>query len=80
MAAGVLSKPGSKHGPCKKAPCKHTDCAYTRTIAGKSCRICTKPIGYGARFYQESSGLSVAESAFVHAVCAEVEAERNRPC
>ena len=52
MAAGQLSKPGTKYGPCK-TDCKHKDCAQTRTMADTPCRICGKTIGYNTLFFQE---------------------------
>lgn len=64
MAAGVLSKPGTKYGPCNTA-CKHLDCAQTRQWADAQCSRCTKPIGYDTRFYRNE------DSTLVHAVCEE---------
>lgn len=66
MAAGILSKPGTKHGPCE-GDCKHTDCAATRTLAGTVCPFCKEPIGYGRRFY----GIDEEDVAgeFAHETC-----------
>jgi len=50
MAAGILSKPGSKYGPCK-FECKHVDCRETREIATSNCTICEGKIEYETRFY-----------------------------
>ena len=68
MAAGLLSRPGTKHGPCRSR-CKHVDCNCSRHDAAAVCRFCKKPIGYGTRFYREARGL-------VHAVCLE-DAKRS---
>jgi hypothetical protein len=48
MAAGILSKPGTKFGPCRK--CSHLDCAQTRLMAKSVCKFCNRVIGYGTRF------------------------------
>lgn len=48
MAAGILSRPGSKLGPCKR--CEHIDCRESRAMAAADCRFCQKPIGYGVRY------------------------------
>jgi len=69
MAAGVLPKPGTKYGPCKK-DCKHRDCSLTRGDAMRLCSFCHKPIGYGVRYYRSDAGLD-------HAVCAEDDAEKH---
>lgn len=60
MAAGILSKPGTKHGPCK-VQCTHTDCAETRNMAAQSCHFCKKPIGYDRRFYRDAAGICHAD-------------------
>lgn len=73
MAAGILPAPGTKNyygediGPCA-GECKHKDCARTRAMAGSTCRLCGKPIGYGVRFYDESEPGS---DALVHQACRE---------
>ena len=54
MAAGILSKPGTKNGPCE-GPCQHRDCAETKLWAMLCCRICKERIGYDKRFYRERS-------------------------
>lgn len=69
MAAGILSKPGSKFGPCK-TPCQHIDCAQTRARAAERCTYCRQAIGYNVRMYQ-------LESQTVHAVCHEDAADRH---
>lgn len=73
MAAGTLPHPGSEYGPCKE-PCTHRDCAATREMAARVCPLCTHPIGYGVRFYQDSGDPGV----FRHAECAEIAAEIDR--
>ena len=60
MAAAILSKPGTKVGPCAES-CHHKDCAETRGQAVALCVYCGKPIGYDARFYQEGNALAHAE-------------------
>lgn len=67
MAAGVLSEPGSKHGPCAEA-CEHVDCDGTRNIAEFECHYCEQLIGYERRFYSEHDG---DRTRYVHAPCAE---------
>ena len=68
MAAGVLPKPGTKLGPCKR--CQHIDCEETRSRAESKCLYCSKPVGYGVRIYQHGDYT-------VHADCHEDAAERN---
>jgi hypothetical protein len=68
MAAGILPKPGSKAGPCKR--CEHVDCTETRDRAASNCIYCRKPVGYGVRVYQHGDYT-------VHAVCHEDAAEHN---
>lgn len=67
MAAGVISKPGTKYGPCADE-CQHRDCSSLRYTAASTCRICQKPIDYEVAFYGEWQG-------YVHAVCLEAENE-----
>jgi hypothetical protein len=62
MAAGVISKPGSKLGPCKDNKCGHIDCAEMRTMAESKCVICRKKIGYNKHFYDDPDG-------YVHEDC-----------
>lgn len=69
MAAGMLPKPGSQHGPCVE-PCKHTDCALTRQMAATPCGICGDAITYDRPFYDERDG---AARGLVHAMCLELE-------
>jgi hypothetical protein len=45
MAYIILSKPGTKYGPCK-GECEHTDCALTRAQAAAECPHCGKQCGY----------------------------------
>lgn len=70
MAAGQLSKPGTKYGPCKTT-CSHIDCKQTRQMAETPCRICSKRIGYGVLFFQEGS-----PKQLVHEECVFQEQER----
>lgn len=70
MAAGILPKPGSKYGPCKKK-CEHIDCQRTRFEAWSKCRICNEAIGYNVRFYREDN------NGLVHANCLEDEVDRQ---
>jgi len=65
MATSLIARPGTELGPCVSADCVHTDCLEMRTIAATSCGLCRKPIGYEARFYEDS------EHSFVHATCLE---------
>jgi len=69
MAAGILPKPGTKYGPCKKKACGHTDCARTRLDSQAVCRICQKAIGYNVRYYREDN------NGLVHAFCFEKECD-----
>lgn len=71
MAVGILQKPGTKLGPCKKA-CKHRDCAQTRADAATACRFCNKPIGYGETFYRAR-----LSGALGHAFCVDEAVEKN---
>lgn len=71
MAAGILSKPGSKFGPCEKG-CKHKDCAQTRAMMAEPCRFCRKPIGAGVGFVRAR-----LTGALAHAFCVEEAVERN---
>ncbi len=50
MAAGMISKPGTKYGPCE-GECEHTDCAASREMVAGACAICDKPIGYESQFF-----------------------------
>ena len=67
MAAGILPKPGTKHGPCKR--CEHIDCRQTRRDAESLCRVCQRPIGYQTRFYRETD--PPGRNNLVHAACVE---------
>lgn len=68
MAAGILSLPGTKHGPCKNE-CKHKDCAGTRKMAESICPRCEKAIGYETRFYKITGEITGTE--YYHADCLE---------
>ncbi len=69
MAAGILPRPGSEYGPCKKA-CKHIDCAETRSRGESKCIYCKRKVGYNVRVYQHGEYT-------VHAACHEDACERN---
>lgn len=71
MAASVISKPGSEHGPCK-GRCKHRDCRQTVTDAQSACRFCLKPIGYETLYYRARF-----DGCLAHATCLETAVERN---
>jgi hypothetical protein len=70
MAAGVLPKPGTKFGPCKKA-CVHRDCILTRKMAEAKCPKCGQPIGYGVGFYETGEDGFEGMGSYTHAACAE---------
>jgi len=71
MAAGSLSKPGTKYGPCENETCWHRDCIATRKRARSICTICNKPIGYDTLFYEDQDGLQ-------HAFCLEEQIKREQ--
>jgi len=73
MAAGILSAPGTRVGPCKTA-CKHRDCAQTKADAAAFCVFCGKAIGYGVGFFRAR-----LSDALAHALCLEDAVERNDP-
>lgn len=70
MAAAVLGKPGTEHGPCE-TPCEHIDCAANRRQAGSICRFCERRIGYEVGFYTDVKD----ETQLVHATCFEDSVE-----
>lgn len=70
MAAGRLSAPGTKYGPCEKE-CGHKDCAETRSMAQVVCHYCEEPIGYERGFYKSDGDL-------VHSSCLEDAIEKER--
>ena len=72
MAAGYLSAPGTKHGPCQM--CDHRDCAHTRRMAAAVCRHCKKPIGYDVGFFMDPT--DPKREALVHALCEYEDAEK----
>jgi hypothetical protein len=43
-------------------------------MAATPCRVCTKPIGFGVRFYQENRTIG-APMILAHSDCADDEAE-----
>lgn len=70
MAAGLLPPPGTRYGPCREADCGHHDCAATRRVAAALCTLCSKPIGFDTRYYNERDRPTDAWS-YVHADCRE---------
>jgi hypothetical protein len=77
MAAGFLSQPGSKYGPCQPT-CEHKDCALTRMMAETLCTICDQPIGYDTDFYRAGDGTN--PNRLDHALCAELQVEAEQRC
>lgn len=55
MAAAMLSRPGSKYGPCEAGEygCGHRNCRITQRMASEMCRFCSERIGYERRFYTD---------------------------
>lgn len=73
MAAGTITTPGTKYGPCKET-CKHKDCAGTRAMAASICPGCKKAIGYNAPFYNLGLGewpTDLHFQGYAHATCTE---------
>lgn len=52
MAYTKIPMPGTKAGPCIEI-CRHLDCQVNRAVAGHVCRVCHKPIGYGAAYVRD---------------------------
>ncbi len=82
MAAGRISAPGSKLGPCVDE-CAHIDCGQTRTDAAAPCRWCHGPIGYMpgngiAKWDGRSGEFYRVQDQYAHAVCEEEAAEEER--
>ena len=75
MAASSIARPGTNHGPCLPGACKHRDCAQMHALASTPCPLCSKPIGYETPFYDDRSNHGLG---LVHAVCLEVQVERER--
>lgn len=73
MAAGFLSKPGSKFGPCKTR-CNHKDCMATRETARAYCKYCWGEIGFERRFFVLEEHMS--EKVLCHEACAIEEQEK----
>ena len=78
MGYGILSGPGTDHGPCE-SECEHRDCAGTRAMAAAPCKHCGEPIGYDTKFYDtrdrsEDSADRDINRGLVHALC---EWEKN---
>lgn len=65
MAAGTLSKPGTKHGPCE-TNCKHVDCRQTKADALVACRFCGKPIGFEKPFNRARFDGSLAHESCMY--------------
>jgi hypothetical protein len=87
MAAGAISSPGSHAWSTCAVQCYHRDCHLNRVITASPCKICTKPIGWDTRFYDQRTPeerladekLEAGVTAgFVHADCAEDLAELSR--
>jgi hypothetical protein len=81
VAAGRLSRPGTKHGPCQDL-CQHLDCALVRADAERLCTYCGKRIGFEVRFYDATvpgvrADMTPQPRLLAHALCLEVEAERQ---
>lgn len=88
MAAGLVSAPGSRLGPCLGA-CEHVDCGLSRKTAAAACRHCGRPIGYvpgqgedGTPYGDHPWNSWEGEyyqigDAYAHAVCEEQAAERD---
>lgn len=70
MAAGQLSKPGTRLGPCKR--CEHKDCKESIAMASALCRFCAKAIGYDTPFFEGRF-----EDVIAHASCLEQAVEAN---
>jgi hypothetical protein len=79
MSAAYIAKVqerinGVELGPCPAGKCQHRDCAGVHRDAAKICRLCDKPIGYGAWVYGDNDG-DIGD--LVHRDCAELEADRR---
>ena len=72
MAAGILSAPGTEHGPCEEI-CAHKDCALTRKMATVLCHHCGQPIGYDRGFFAVDTIGITDHTKLVHSTC-EIEA------
>lgn len=70
MAAGFLSPPGTKHGPCSPT-CNHLDCEACRAMAESICPYCGQPIGYERLFYR------LDNTELAHADCVEERTEES---
>lgn len=85
MAAGRVSAPGTRFGPCgaNTRDCEHRDCEELRKVAAASCRWCRGPIGFmpgnGIAEWDGRRGefYSVANE-FAHAACEEEAVEEER--
>lgn len=66
MSANTLPAPGTPHGPCTDA-CAHPSCEATRRMSNTCCTTCTRPIGFGAPFYDGDT--------LEHAACADLRVE-----
>lgn len=72
MAAGRISPPGAKYGPCQDE-CKHRDCKNSRETSEQPCEVCGEPIGYDKSFYQAENWTKLT-----HAVCLETQIEEEQ--
>ena len=68
MAASMIPKPGTMHGPCME-PCTHRDCAMSRKDADKVCRHCGKTIGYETLYFADGNPDGDKYSELVHYIC-----------
>lgn len=55
--------PGSKHGPCVDNSCGHKLCGEARVLAAKTCPLCKKPLGFGARVHGPLAGRLILTEA-----------------
>lgn len=62
MGYWIISKPGSKFGPCKD-PCDHLDCKDNRDMINSECELCKKKLEYEEKFF------SFQDGTFHHWMC-----------
>jgi hypothetical protein len=74
MAAAVISRPGTEHGPCRH-DCDHDDCAELRRVAASICLWCNNSIGYLREFCRDEDHIG----RWVHYDCAEDAIANGRP-
>lgn len=73
MAYGIVSTPGSKHGPCENS-CHHRDCDQLKQLAEEICVYCGDPIGYDRRYCHVKEEVTI-----VHWACAYFPDESKGP-